>query len=281
MPRHDTTRLKERNSNIYFELIKFDNDITFIFLLHKHLHDARGKFETFCQQHVEVTVDHTGEPAIFIQLPCLKNQRGDVSETWITGEAYRDVKAWIDRRRVIFREVSYFFVTNTGKKISSPSIDMSLKTLCHYAGYWPHLFSAHSCRMGFASRGAARTFCDGGTINDTYARMGATGLWAPRSEAIERYCDARTKRFFEGPGRLTWDQFQKLSPEVMHGLEPLERPLRREAAWFHQDNRVLRSIGRDMGKEFPEGTSQYRMRLFIGKTIFNRDECLRQWLRDY
>lgn len=67
----------------------------------------------------------------------------------------------------------------------------------------------------------------------------------------------------------------------MHGTEPLGEPVRREAAWFHQDDRKLRLIARNMGKEFPQGTTQYTMRLFIGKTIFNRDDALRQWLRDY
>ena len=33
--------------------------------------------------------------------------------------------------------------------------------------------------------------------------------------------------------------------------------------------------------QFPVGTSQYKMRLFIGKCIFSRDPAFRRWLREY
>ena len=231
--------------------------------------------------HVEETSDHRGDPAILVLLPNVKNQREDTCETWITGEAYLDVKAWIERRKVIFRDSVHFFVTNTGKKLSAEAFSMVLDTLCRYAGYGPKFFSAHSGRMGFASRAAAEIFANGGTVTDVYATMGASGLWAPGSHSIARYCDTRTRRFFQDGEPLTFEQFKQLSPEKMHGLEQMEQPRRRAAAWFHQDDRKLRRIARSLGKEFPIGTSQYVMRLFIGKCIFSRDPAFRRWLKEY
>jgi hypothetical protein len=60
------------------------------------------------QQHVEEKLDHAGEPAILVLINSIKNRRGDVCETWITGDAYWDVKGWIDRRKVIFPDSPFF-----------------------------------------------------------------------------------------------------------------------------------------------------------------------------
>jgi len=149
-----------------------------------------------------------------------------------------------------------------------------------YAGYGKQFFSAQSGRMSFASRSAARILCAGGTVNDVYARMGATWLWAPRSNAIERYCDIRTRRFFEGNNPLSWEQFTQLSPETMHEMaSPLPAPRRREAAWFCQDQRMLLRLARNLGKTFPEDTAQSKIRSFIASALFRRDPSLREWLR--
>jgi hypothetical protein len=233
------------------------------------------------QQHVEEKLDHAGEPAIMVLINNIKNRRGDVCETWITGDAYRDVKAWIDRRKTICLDSPFFFVTNTGTQISACSVSMSLDTLCKYAGYGPRFFSAHSGRMAFASRAAALILANGGSIRDVFDRMSVTGLWAPGSTAIERYCDTGTRKFFEGPNPLTWTQFTRLSPEIMHDLEPLNPPRRREAAWFHQDINKLRMIAMNLGRRFPPNADQYKIRLFIGKTFFRRDPALRNWLREF
>jgi hypothetical protein len=145
---------------------------------------------------------------------------------------------------------------------------MSLDTLCKYAGYGPRFFSAHSGRMAFASRAAAQILGNGGSIRDMFDRMSVTGLWAPGSTAIERYCNTGTRKFFESRNRLTWTQFTRLSPEIMHDLEPLNPPRRREAAWFHQDINKLRMIAMNLGRQFPPDADQYKIRLFIGKTFF-------------
>ena len=147
------------------------------------------------------------------------------------------------------------------------------------------LLSAHARPIwfqdAFASRAAAQILANGGSIRDVFDRMSVTGLWAPGSTAIERYCDTGTRKFFEGRNPLTWTQFTRLSPEIMHDLEPLNPPRRREAAWFHQDINKLRMIAMNLGRRFPPNADQYKIRLFIGKTFFRRDPALRNWLREF
>ena len=135
--------------------------------------------------HIEEAEYHDGTPAIRIFLPSIKNQRGDVVETWLTREAYTDVHAWLERRRVIFTESPYLFITNTGKQISAESVTMSFKTLSAAAGYGVGFFTSHSGRMSFGSRLAARVFSNGGNVNYVYARAGATGLWSTLQHVLE------------------------------------------------------------------------------------------------
>ena len=70
-------------------------------------HDAS---QILTDLHVEETFYHNGSPAIKLFVPSIKNQRGDVSVTFFIGEPYRDVLAWVRRRRVIFPSSPYLFI---------------------------------------------------------------------------------------------------------------------------------------------------------------------------
>jgi len=54
--------------------------------------------------HVEETQYHDGSSAFKLHVPSIKNQREDVVDTWLTGDACSDVRAWLLRRRTIFQE---------------------------------------------------------------------------------------------------------------------------------------------------------------------------------
>jgi len=88
-------------------------------------------------------------------------------------------------------------------------------------------FTSHSGRMGYGSRVAAKILSQGGNVQEIYGRLGLTGLWSPNSSAIERYCDTRVRRFFDGDIRLLWVEFKRLSPETMHGLSHINEPRKR------------------------------------------------------
>ena len=55
--------------------------------------------------HVEETQYHDGSSALKLYVPSIENQRGDVVETWLTGYACSEVRAWHFRRRTIFQEI--------------------------------------------------------------------------------------------------------------------------------------------------------------------------------
>jgi hypothetical protein len=234
---------------------------------------------------IELTIDvaeradFDGIPAVWIRIPNMKNQRSDAAECWLKGDEYQDLVAWIKRRRQIFPESPFLFVTNTGGRISAESVSMSLDTLSMLAGYGSRFFSAHSGRQGYGCRLAARVFSEGNEVSDVYARAGASGLWAPRSSAIARYCDLKVRRFFEGDTRLSWDEFKRLSPEIMHGLTGLEPLLRRAPAWFHHDLGQLRDFASSMGLDLPRDASQYTIRKAVARAITITDKELCAWVQ--
>jgi len=222
-----------------------------------------------------------GHPLFILRVPNIKNQRGEDHECYIKGESYDDLKAWIIRRRVIFKDKPWLFVTNKGGPVSAESVSMWLGLLCECAGYARKFFSAHSGRMGYASRAAAKILAEGGTVNDIYARLGNTGHWAPRSSSIERYCDISVSRFFfdrEPP--LTWEQFKRLGPGVLHQLDQINPVVRRPPAGFLQDQDYLLGIARSLGKEFPPDTRQYEIRKWLARKFFTRDPSFREWIQN-
>ena len=169
--------------------------------------------------HLEETTNHFNQPVIRLKAPSLKNRRGDVVETWISGDAYKDLKAWLEKRRTIMPDSPYLFVTTKGEQVSAESISMSLASLSEYAGYARRFFSSHSGRMSFACRLAAKVFASGGSVVDVYAKAEMTGLWATRSRSVERYCDISVRRFFDSESDpLTWAEFKSLDLLVLHGL---------------------------------------------------------------
>jgi hypothetical protein len=46
----------------------------------------------------------TGSSALKLHVPTIKNQREDVVDTWLTGDACSSARAWLFRRRTIFQE---------------------------------------------------------------------------------------------------------------------------------------------------------------------------------
>lgn len=231
--------------------------------------------------HVEDTFNFNNEPAILIRTPSLKNRRGDVVDTWISGDAYRDVKAWLDKRRTIFPDSPYLFVTTKGEQVSAESISMSFASLCEYAGYSPRFFSCHSGRMSFACRLSAKVFANGGTVADVYARAETTGLWATRSRSVERYCDISTRRYFDGEdGPLTWEEFRNLSPEILHGLSHLNPIMKKPNSWVIHNREYLSRLGRHFGRIFPDSARPYDIRRFIAGALLRAQPEIRTWLKE-
>ncbi len=194
--------------------------------------------------HLEETVDHFNQPVIRLRTPSLKNRRGDVVESWISGEGYRDLKAWLQKRKTIFPDSPYLFITTKGDQVSAESISVSLATLSEFAGYAKRFFSSHSGRMSFACRLAAKVFALGGTVVDVYAKAEMTGLWATRSRSVERYCDISVRRFFDSESDpLTWDQFKALDPVILHGLSHINPLKKKPQTWIVHNRNYLRILG--------------------------------------
>ncbi len=221
-----------------------------------------------------------GVPAILLTVPNTKTPRGDQTECWLVGEAYADMKAWLDRRRQMFPSNPYIFITMTGAKISAEQVSRMLNTLCLYAGYGARFFSAHSGRMGFGCRMTARMLADGKSMEDIYDRAAASGNWAPRSSSTALYCDSRVRRFFEGEYKLTYEQFEQLDPCVLHDLKKIRPLLRSSPSWYYHSPSKLMLVAHWLGIEKVRlHTSQYLSRRWISRELYRRSTAFRLWLR--
>jgi len=132
---------------------------------------------------IEEIIDFDG-PAVKLIVPPMKNLRQEKIVTVIREEAAYDLRQWLRRRRQIFPESSYLFVTNTGKKVTVECVNMWLNTLCIYAGYGARFFSAHSFRHGFASRVIAECLAKNEDMSAAFSKLSVCGLWAPMSPKI-------------------------------------------------------------------------------------------------
>jgi hypothetical protein len=69
-------------------------------------------------------------------------------------------------------------------------------------------------------------------VTEIYARAGVSGLWTQGSSFIARFCDLRIRHYFQGDSPLCWEEFEKLTPEELHGLLELHPVQRRAPSWY-------------------------------------------------
>ena len=70
--------------------------------------------EMTMDRHVFLRRDQRDEPRWLLTVPNIKNERGDMVEHWLGGDAFVDLKKWIERRLVIFPESPFLFLTTSG-----------------------------------------------------------------------------------------------------------------------------------------------------------------------
>ena len=233
-------------------------------------------------QHVREDTHFSGLPAIVFLVPNAKDPRQDEVEVWIIDEAYRDIKKWFDRRvRLPPRFSKFFFCSLKGEKLTSTNVCSIFNNLSKLAGYGPRFFVAHSGRMGYACREAAKIFANGGHESNVYERLISTGLWQSKSKSVMQYCDSSVRRYFEGPYRLTIDEFKALPSMVTHGLTRIHRVHMRGTSTFLHDPKLLLEIveqWRIPGIKF--SSSQNDIRRAIGRFMYKNKPGFREWVHE-
>ena len=85
------------------------------------------------------------------------NAAGDPHRVILTGAVYKDVAAWLRRRRLFYPDNPSMFITRTGTDVSNEGLSMMLRRLNAFSGYGEGSFTSHTGRMGFACRKTAST----------------------------------------------------------------------------------------------------------------------------
>ena len=234
--------------------------------------------------NIREDIQYDGQPAFVLTVPNMKTKCGTYSEFWMTGVYHTDMQNWLERRKFAFPEnfSPYLFFTTSGRQLTSPAVCMMLDTLSCLAGYGPRFFTAHSARMGFASRRAARVFSVGGSGFQAYEDLASTGAWNHRSSSVSRYVDTNVRRFFQNDNPLSWSEFSNLDPEVLHCLEELRPVERRSSTWFYHNRGLLLDIADGFGiVDITDNTTQYQIRKLIGRALFRSDTTgFAAWLRE-
>ena len=77
---------------------------------------------------------------------------------------------------------------------------------------------------------------------------------------------------------MTHDEFLALSPERLHGLNPLHEAVRRPLTWFCHSRQRLFTICRKLGCEFSE--NQQMTRRHIGQVLFDRFPLFQRFVEE-
>jgi hypothetical protein len=221
--------------------------------------------------HVQVSHD-----SVRLTVPDVKRSNLMDIEVVLVGDDAGVLRRWIDHRRVIFPDSQLLFLTSMGTAVTCDSITRMLDRLSVAAGYGAGFFTAQSCRVGYATKIAAKTFCEGGTEQTVRDRLYTTRRWDLASQAVNMYINPNVRNFFsEGTG-LSWEQFEELDPCELHDLTRLRPLQKRPLTWFCHSEERLRRICFGLGLDYPtEGELNKRQlvcRRLIGQALFER--CL-------
>lgn len=232
---------------------------------------------------VKEKLDHHGKHVIEIRILNKKGQ-GDYHWCTIRGEEEcDDVARWLKRRRVIFKQSEWLFITNIGQQIQAPKISMQLSTLAVAAGYGERFFTSHSGRQSYGCRRAAYHFSRGESTSRAVDELGKLGPWKYGSSAISRYIDPSVHKYFDHMHgeALTWDQFKELPPSQLHqmesGMSPVVR-LDRVAFFFDMD--LVTRVASWLGSALDCDNSQWDLLRYIWRRLYSRDSELRNWVAE-
>jgi hypothetical protein len=183
--------------------------------------------EIRCDIHVVVTHD-----SVMLRVPSVKTRSRVLAESLFLGEDADILRRWITRRRGIFRDSPYLFVTQRGTPVDTNSISHMIGRLSVAAGYGSKFFSAQSFRVGFAHLNAARVYASGGTYAQVIDRVTDGLLWARASRAVDPYINQNIRNYFIRENPLSFDQFLALEPREIHCLSRMHPPQRRPLSFF-------------------------------------------------
>lgn len=221
------------------------------------------------RRHVEEILDYDGSPALRLELPDCKLPNGDPHRVILTGAVYKDVAAWLRRRRFFYPDNPSLFITRTGTDVSTEGVSMMLRRLSAFAGYGEGYFTSHSGRMGFACRKTAEHLCAGRTLQELFDNLSVRGHWAFGSRTVLKYCQTKVARYFEEPIRMRWEEFMALRPETLHDLHDLDPIIRRSNVWFMYPRSLLLRFISDLGLlDLISVTNQTRLRRRIAHNLY-------------
>jgi hypothetical protein len=214
-----------------------------------------------------------GDKSIRVIFPGKKAAYDLGFEVVLLGEDAEVLRRWLVRRRVMPIESEYVFVTMRGTPVTTDTLTQMLYKLGNCAGYGPRFFSSHSFRSGYANREAAKILANGGSQKDVIDRLTDGRQWARNSPSIHHYIDPNLRNFFFDGYKFTHEEFENLSPLVLHDLRELHALQRRPVSWFCHSLDRLRQLCDRVGSEFLE--DQFACRRGIGEAICEWDAYFR------
>ena len=227
-----------------------------------------------CDMHVY----ETSHGALEISVPSCKTEYNRLQTVVLIDSDARILRNWIRVRRTMFPENPFLFVTSKGSVCDTNDITQMLYKLGQCAGYGPRFFSSHSFRTGYANTVAAKIIANGGGLQQAIDELVSQKLWSPKSNAINHYIDPNLFSFFRGGYNYTFEQFVSLTPERLHGLEPLHPPQRRPLTWFHHPTDKLTSLCAKF--QVPYHENQFKCRTGIGQVFLESDVSFAQFAQE-
>jgi hypothetical protein len=147
-------------------------------------------------------------------------------------------------RLSVFPDSPHFFISKSGKPMTSPLICEMFSQLSVCAGYGRSFFTGHSPRFGFASMIAAEVFATGGELIDVMDKLRTSRNWGTRSTAVLGYIDMNIHRFFVDG--LSFQEFKDMPIVKFHQLRSLGGCYTRKSFWMRssRDSSTALSVGR-------------------------------------
>jgi hypothetical protein len=231
-------------------------------------------------EHVhEITTPLDDMPALRMEIPGSKVPNGEAYHAYISGDAYNDIMAWVERRRRLYPRCPYLFCTGVGSQLSTCGITMMLSRLSEKAGYGYGFFTAHSGRMGYACRRAAYEYCRGNSTHDVLDELATLGHWAFGSPVILSYVKTSIQRFFFNNRSISWEEFQALPPTVLHELDGLGNVENRGNTRYKQDLTVLHRICASLDlQHLLNSQDQYLIRRQIARRMYRDNSAFRLYV---
>ena len=240
---------------------------------------ARTGFRTASVARIRLDIHvHVGVDIVRLVVPDVKRSNMMEAEAVFVGADAVVLRRWIDHRKMIFPESQLMFLNGAGKAITCDCVTRMLDRLSVAAGYGKSFFTAHSFRVGFATKVAAKTFCNGGTEQTVRDSLYSTGQWDRASQAVNAYIDGNVRNFFSSGLGLTWEEFEGLEPSELHDLTHLRPLQKRPLTWFcHSEDRLIR-ICSSLGFSYPGNQTQCRR--LIGEVLLSRSASFRDFVAE-